>query len=108
MLHNCTHGRFLCDQHRLRVRGSGLSRTQGKGIPADQGIIMAITVCSQEENWESELGKLLQTTKVKREKSFTVYWIFIQMEGKLCGFALPVLKVLPLFKAFVGKTFAIH
>ena len=60
------------------------------------------------KNWESELGKLPQATKVKREKSFTVYWIFIQMEGKLFGFASPVLKVLPLFKAFVGKTFAFH
>ena len=35
------------------------------------------------------------TAKVKREKTYAV-------------FALSVLKVLPLLKAFVGKTFAIH
>ena len=44
-------------------------------------------------------------TKVKREKSFVVYRISSE---NFYGFTSSVLKVLPLLKAFVEKTFVIH
>ena len=43
-------------------------------------------------------------TKVKREKSFMVYWISSKTS---VVFASSVLKVLQLLKPFVGKTFMI-
>ena len=50
----------------------------------------------------------MQTTKVKREKSFVVYWISSKCRENFRGFALSVLKVLPLLETFIGKTFMIH
>ena len=47
-------------------------------------------------------------TKVKGEKSFLVYWISSKWRESFHGFVSSVLKVLPLLKAFVEKTFAIH
>ena len=42
-------------------------------------------------------------TKVKREKSFAVYWISFKCRENLSSFASSVLKVLPFLKAFMGK-----
>ena len=43
------------------------------------------------------------------KKRFTVYWISFKCINLRSFISSPdVLKVLPLFKVFVGKTFAIH
>ena len=47
--------------------------------------------------------------KVMGEKSFAVYILdFIHSKESFCSLASSVSKVLPLPKAFFGKTFVIH
>ena len=43
-----------------------------------------------------------------REKSFAVHWISSKCRENFVVFASSILKVLPLLKTFIGKTFTIH